>query len=204
MKSNSHADKGPTSRSDDAKWDREVAKLIVSGPVRAWRDPAYPVWRIASRGLLLGAIAGCTSLVANVIGSVIWPSVAGEPQHPLRLIQVYLTFPLGESALRLDHGILLGLGCLLYLGVGMLYGVLFEVVISYFVPRATLIGRLAVCTALSLLVWIVNFYGILVWLQPLLFGGQWIFDLVPWWVAAGTHLIFGWTMALVYPLGVSR
>ena len=24
---------------------------------------------------------------------------------------------------------------------------------------------------------------------------------LPWWVAAATHLVFGWTIALLYPLG---
>jgi hypothetical protein len=31
-------------------------------------------------------------------------------------------------------------------------------------------------------------------------GGRWIIDLTPWWVAMLTHLVFGWTMALIYPL----
>ena len=54
---------------------------------------------------------------------------------------------------------------------------------------------------LALGVWLVNFYGILSWLQPLLFGGRWIVEQIPWWVAALTHLVFGWTMLIVYPLG---
>jgi len=50
--------------------------------------------------------------------------------------------------------------------------------------------------------WGVNFYGILSWLQPALFGGNWIVDpqYLPPWVAAGTHLVFGLSMALLYPL----
>ena len=47
-----------------------------------------------------------------------------------------------------------------------------------------------------------NYYLILSWLQPWLFGGNWIVNLVPWWVATLTHLVFGWTMALAYPLGM--
>ena len=39
------------------------------------------------------------------------------------------------------------------------------------------------------------------WLQPLLFHGDWIVTMIPPWVAALTHLVFAWTMALVYPLG---
>jgi hypothetical protein len=38
-------------------------------------------------------------------------------------------------------------------------------------------------------------------LQPLLFGGNWIVEQIPWWVGALTHLVYGWTMVVVYPLG---
>jgi hypothetical protein len=39
------------------------------------------------------------------------------------------------------------------------------------------------------------------WLQPLLFGGNWITNpaVLPTWVGLITHLIFGWTLALLYP-----
>jgi hypothetical protein len=152
-------------------------------------------------GLWLGSLAGCTSLVANVIGSVLWPAISGAAQHPLRMIQVYLTFPLGETALALDSGVALALGCLLYLATGMLYGVLFELAMSWFIPNAGWRARLLACSLMALAVWIVNFYGVLAWLQPLVFGGRWIIELIPWWVGALTHLVFGWTMALLYPLG---
>ncbi|MCA9210016.1 MAG: hypothetical protein KDA55_16775, partial [Planctomycetales bacterium] len=56
-------------------------------------------------------------------------------------------------------------------------------------------------TVLGVVIWIVNFYVILSWLQPALFGGNWIVEMIPWWVGLLTHLVFGWTMALVYPLG---
>ncbi|MGD9636220.1 MAG: hypothetical protein AB7U97_23260, partial [Pirellulales bacterium] len=157
--------------------------------------------RYASAGLFQGALAGCTSLLANVIGSVLSPPSGAAAQHPLHLIQVYLTFPLGAQALGLEGGRLLGLGALLYLATGMLYGMLFVLTLSYFLPKAGLRGRLAACTLLACLVWVTNFYGLLTWLQPALFGGRWIVDLVPWWVAAATHLLFGWTIALLYPLG---
>jgi hypothetical protein len=55
---------------------------------------------------------------------------------------------------------------------------------------------------LSLGIWLVNFYVLLEHLQPALIGGNWIVEQVPWWVAALTHLVFGWTMALLYPYGV--
>jgi hypothetical protein len=63
--------------------------------------------------------------------------------------------------------------------------------------------RMAVATALSLGLWAINFYGVLSWLQPALIGGNWITDpaVLPTWVAVVTHLVFGWTLALLYPLG---
>jgi hypothetical protein len=152
---------------------------------------------------MLGALAGCTSLIVNVIGSVAWSVFGGDALHPLRIIQVYLTFPLGERALQLEGGAILVLGCLLYLGTGMLYGMLFELTSSYFLPHAGVSARLVSYSILALVVWLINFYGLLTWLQPLLLGGRWIVDLIPWWVGAATHLVFGWTMALVYPFAAS-
>jgi hypothetical protein len=140
------------------------------------------------------------SLVLKLFGSVLWPAVSGTAHHTLQLIQVYLTFPLGARALELEGGGLLALGCLMYLATGMLYGMLFVLVLSYFLPNADLRGRLVACSVMALAVWAVNFYGILSWLQPWLFGGRWITELIPWWVAAVTHLAFGWTIAYVYPL----
>ena len=72
---------------------------------------------------------------------------------------------------------------------------------SYFLPKLGVASRLASCGIMGLLVGAVNFYGILIWLQPFAIEGRRNFDLIPWWVAAGTHLAFGWTMALIYPLG---
>jgi len=181
-------------------WEDQLAKILPPVPLRPLR-PGYKFVRYANAGLLQGALAGCTSLLVNVIGSLLWPAISGGTQHPLRLIQVYLTFPLGESALELSGGTLLALGCLMYLATGMLYGMLFVVVLSYLLPNAGLGARLIACSVLAIAVWLLNFYAILAWLQPLLLGGRWIVELVPWWVAAATHLLFGWTIALIYPLG---
>jgi hypothetical protein len=186
----------------ERKAANDLADIILIPP-QTWQDPGYSAFHYAKVGLLLGILGGCTSLVLNVIGSVFWSAASGAAQHPLRLIQVYLTFPLGESALTLNGGVALALGCVLYLATGMLYGMLFTVMISYFVPYAGLWARLLICSILALFIWGVNFYLLLTWLQPLLVGGSWIADLIPWWVAALTHLIFGWTVAVLYPLGTT-
>lgn len=179
----------------------QLANTLPEKPVppRPWQEANYRPSTYLTAGLFVGALAGCTSLLFNIVGGLLW-SPGGQELQPLRLIQVYLTFPLGAAALELNSGLTLALGCLLYLATGMMYGLLFEFAMSWFVPQVGLLARVVICSLLALLVWAVNFYGILAWLQPLLIGGRWIVELVPWWVAAFTHLIFGWTVALLYPL----
>lgn len=152
----------------------------------------------ATTGFLLGGVAAMSSLLLNVVGSLLFE------KNPLELIRVYLTFPMGEQALNfdaVDNGVILAIGCCLYLATGMLYGVLFQIVLTRFTVGMSLFGRFWLASLLALTVWLVNYYGILSWLQPLLFGGNWILERIPWWVAAATHLAFGWSMLLLYPLG---
>jgi hypothetical protein len=158
----------------------------------------YYLTYYATSGFFLGMLGAVTSLVFNIIGSLL------VGQHPLQLIKVYLTFGLGEQALdpRLDSGMALAIGCCLYIATGMLLGVPFQIVLSRFADRAAPLKRLAIASGFALVIWIVNYYVLIAWLQPWLFGGNWIVNLIPWWVGALTHLVFGWTMALTYPFGM--
>ena len=185
----------------------EVAELesALSAPVAAdepqWQATGYYTAYYATTGFILGGIAAMSSLLANVVGALLF----GKPL--LELIRVYLTFPMGEKALELsdsDGGLTLAIGCCLYIVTGMLYGILFQIVLSRFAANSTFATQFVVVSLLALGVWLVNFYLLLSWLQPLLFGGNWIVEEIPPWVAALTHLVFGWTMAVVYPLGVYR
>lgn len=182
-------------------------ELLESAADEHWRPTgAYPAYQ-ATTGFLLGSLGAGAALLVNVIGA----PIAGK--HPLELIRVYLTFPLGQKALLLadpahpaqsvSDGMILAFGCCLYLFTGMLLGVPFQLVLSQFNGKASTATRLIVASVISIGLWLFNFYVILSWLQPALFGGNWIVDskYLPWWVAAGTHLVFGWTMALLYPLG---
>lgn len=185
-----------------------VAQLeaeLEANPPQWSPAPEYPMYEAVS-GFVLGIAGAAVALLANVIAA----PMAGK--DPLQLIRVYLTFPLGEKALSLgtaqggahsiSDGMILAFGCCLYLGTGMLLGTLFQPILRRFADRS-FFGRLLVATVLSLLVWVVGFYGILSWLQPATCGGNWITDntVLPWWVAAAKHLVFGWTMAILYPLG---
>jgi len=172
-----------------------------------WKPVGFYTAYYATTGFLLGGVAALMALIVNMLGA------ACVGRHPFELIRVYLTFPLGERALQLaDHGgreagandsLLLIFGCCLYAGTGMLLGMFFQLALKRWAKDKSLVSRLTLASALSIAVWLVGFYGILIWLQPLLFGGNWITDPahLPIWVAVGTHLVFGWMMALLEPLG---
>lgn len=174
-----------------AQLEQELAQ-----PAGQWQASEYYTAYYATTGFMLGIFGATASLLFNVVGALL------VGKYPLQLIRVYLTFPLKEQALEMDSGIALAIGCCLYLGTGMLLGILFHLVLTRYAAGASLNKRLVVASVLAVAVWLINFYGILSWLQPLLFGGDWIVSEIPWWVAATTHLVFGWTMALVYPLGL--
>ena len=155
-----------------------VAKLEreVQTPVDEWRPDEFYTAYYATTGFMLGIFGATTSLLFNVIGSLI------VGQHPLKLIQVYLTFPLGQKALspEFDTGMALAIGCCLYLGTGMFLGIPVQIVLGKFAHNSSLMTRLIVASLVGAALWILNFYVILSWLQPLLFKGNWIVEQVPW------------------------
>ncbi len=149
----------------------------------------YLLWHVVV-GLTLGGVGAAVSLLANGLAAPLFGKRA------LELIRVYLTFPMGARALDLDDASVLTIGCVLYLVTGALYGILIHLVLTVYFADATRGKRFLVASAIGLGLWIVNFYLILSWLQPMLLGGNWIVSLVPPWVAALTHLAFAWTVAL--------
>lgn len=183
------------------------ADLAASPELDQWNHDQFYGTYYGTVGFVYGGIAAMVSLLLNVVCA----PIAGK--DPLEIIRVYLTFPLGQRALELatesgnqhvvSDGMILALGCCLYIGTGMVLGVLFHWVICRFALTKSVAVRLMWGTGLAVVVWLVNFYGILSWLQPALFKGNWITDtkILPWWVALSTHLVFGWTMALMAPLG---
>ncbi len=184
-----------------AELRQRVAKLETKlrEPPPHWEAREFYGLYHATAGFMFGGIGAAASLLFNIVGSLL------VSKDPLQLIRVYLTFPLGEKALAADFnsGIALAVGCCLYLATGMLLGVPFQLVMARFFSGAGLMTRLVVSTVLGILLWLLNFYGILAWLQPALFGGNWITDpaILPPWVGALTHLVFAWTMGLIFPWG---
>lgn len=195
-------------RAETSRLEAELDAAVDTGlegegiAPRDWATQGYYLTYYATSGFFLGMVGALASLMFNIIGA----TLAGK--DPLQLIRVYLTFGLGGKALDPAFGdnLALAMGCVLYIATGMLLGVVFQTVLGRFVPKAPLATRLLWASAIAVAVWLVNFYGLISWLQPLLFGGNWIVDgaQLPWWVALATHLVFGWTMALIYPWGEFR
>ena len=166
-------------------------QLAIMSPRAEWPPRGYYTTYHVLAGMVLGLFAAAASLLFNIVGA------AMVGRHPLELIRVYLTFPLGEKALELQSGFILAAGCCLYLGTGMIGGIPFHLILSRYYGSASGWKRFIVATVLGVGVWLINFYAVLSWLQPLLIGGSWIVDRIPVYVALSTHLIFGWTMLLV-------
>lgn len=177
--------------------EEEVARLkaelaaTTAEDAPAWPPTGYYFTYHVLAGMVLGLFGAAASLLFNVIGA----QMAGK--HALEIIRVYLTFPLGEKALTTDDGFALAAGCCLYLATGMFGGIPFHLILDRYFANAGLPKRFVVATVLAVGVWVVNYYAILSWVQPLFVGGRWIVDQIPIYVAAATHLVFGWTMLLV-------
>jgi hypothetical protein len=155
-----------------------------------WPPPGYYLlWHVVI-GAVLGSIGATVSLLANALGAPLF----GEKS--LQLIRVYLTFPMGAQALEAETGLVVFVGVCLYLGTGAIFGIGFHLLMSTIFAAASNSKRFVVSTLIGLALWIANFYLILGWLQPMLQGDNWIVRLVPFWVAALTHLAFVWTMFL--------
>ena len=188
------------------KVERLEGTLTTLAGKREWTPKTYFWVYHSASGMLLGVVGAAVALLANVVLA----PMAGK--HPLELIRVYLTFPLGDQALALTDavgavpairdGMILTFGCCLYLVTGMLLGMPTRAAIARWAPHDIPINRVIVGSATALAIWLVGFYGILSWLQPLLCGGNWITsgDHLPWWIAAVTHAVFGGTIALLSPL----
>jgi hypothetical protein len=178
--------------------EEQIASDSALGP---FRPPSFYAGYYATTGFMLGIFGAMASLLFNVIGS----SLTGR--HPLEIIRSYLTFPLGDKAFELppdQNGLMLAIGCCLYLATGMLLGIPLYLALARWGRGRSLGFKVAIASAVALAIWLFNFYAVLSWLQPAVVDmspANLIVNRVPWWVAAATHLVFAWTMVLVYPLG---
>lgn len=145
-------------------------------------------------GATIGILGSMTSFAFNVLGSLM------VQQDPLLFLRVYGTVFFGANALTTEDLNFFMLVAVVHFSVGASAGAVFQVFVSRFVPdRPTL--QIVLGGAYGLAMWLVNFYLIITWLQPLLVGQAYVLHLMPAWVAALTHLIYGLTLGVLQPLG---
>jgi hypothetical protein len=151
-------------------------------------------WRVlyfAAIGSAAGFLGSLVKLVSNIIGA----SAMGV--DPLRLLRVYGTIVEGRNALLPNNGTSLLDTFLMHLIVGAALGAVFMLVACGQSRLRQFFPFLAQGAGFGLAIWIINFYLLLSWIQPLVNGEAYVVKMIPWWVAAGSHTLYGLTVALL-------
>src|SRR6516225_8110526 len=65
-------------------------------PDETWPPKSFYLWYHITTGSILGGVGAIVSLLFNVVGSVLFD------KQPFELIRVFMTFPMGASALTSD------------------------------------------------------------------------------------------------------
>ena len=139
---------------------------------------------------LAGFLGALVSLGLNMFGA----RIVGI--ETLKLLRIYATIIQGSAALDVSRSDFFGASLLLHIAAGMLFGMLFARIVtrlrSMGLVQFTLLGA-----GYGLAVWLINFYLILSWVQPLFYGSSFIVSGIPVEVAALTHLSYGISVALI-------
>jgi hypothetical protein len=167
----------------------------LPGPAAAtWPPPGFYLTFYVVAGTIIGILGSLASFLFNVAGSLVLQ------QDPLRFLRVYGTVFLGQEALTTDDLNFFMLVAVVHFSVGAMAGAVFHVFINRFFPVGAL-RQILLGAAYGLLMWVVNFYLVLSWLEPALVGHDYVLQLMPAWVAALTHLVYGVTLGALQPLG---
>ncbi len=185
-----------------ARHRRLIAELEVqieaSEPVpnaAPWPPPGFYLTFYVVVGAILGVIGSLASFLFNVFGSLV------VDQDPYRILRVYGTVFLGQDALTTSDLNFFMLVAIVHFSVGAMAGAVFHVAINRYVPGASVFRQIGLGAAYGLMMWVVNFYFVLRWLEPALVGQAFVLELMPFWVAALTHVIYGVTLGMLQPLG---
>ena len=173
----------------------------ISGSKAAWHEPPRESEVITAPvhagggistftvGSVAGFLGAITCLICNIAGAL----VLGV--EPLRLLRVYATILEGRRALELSSANFFGAAFVVHIVTGLLFGTIFALGARRFCGG--LQGYILAGIGYGIAIWLVNFYGILSWLQPLLNGSALIVTEIPIAVAVLTHVNYGLTVALV-------
>lgn len=174
-----------------AELEYDLGKPVAT---EVWPPPGFYLTFYVIAGTIIGILGSLTSFICNVLGSLV------VDQDPLMILRVYGTIFLGEKAMVTDDLSFFMLVAIVHFSIGASAGAVFHVLINWFVPdRSALHVGLGI--AYGLLIWVVNFYGVIWWLQPQLVGHAYILERMPMGIAALTHIAYGLTLGILQPLG---
>ena len=173
---------------------RDLEAQLAEPASTTWPPVGFYLTFYVVAGAIIGILGSLTSFMCHIIGSVL------INQDPLRVLRVYGTVFLGANALTSEDLNFFMLVAIVHFSVGASAGAVFQVFIGRFVPDnwglQIILGGLY-----GLLMWVVNFYVVIAWLQPRLVGQPYVLELMPVWIAVLTHLVYGLTLGLLQPLG---
>jgi hypothetical protein len=173
--------------------EQQVAMELLPGRA-PWPPEGFYLTFYVVAGGILGILASLTSFLFNVFGSLM------IDQDPYYVLRVYGTVFLGQDALTTQDLNFFMLVAIVHFSVGAMAGAVFHVFVNYFgVSRPA--QQIAAGALYGVLMWVVNFYLVLWWLEPALVGQAYVLELMPAWVAALTHVVFGLTLGVLQPLG---
>lgn len=170
----------------------------IEGPKAAetepWPPEGFYLTYYVVAGLMLGVLGSLVSFLANVVGSIV------IEQDPLLFLRVYGTVFLGKEALVTHDLNFFMLVAVVHFSVGAVAGAVFHVLVSLYTPERAVVS-IGLGAIYGLLMWVVNFYVVIEWLETSLYGQAFVLELMPAWVAAFTHMLYGITLGALQPLG---
>ncbi|MFQ5769610.1 MAG: hypothetical protein ACE5HX_03670 [bacterium] len=167
----------------------------VETSTKPWPPKGFYYTYYIIAGLLIGLLGGMTSFIFNVVGSRL------VAQDTMKILRVFGTLFIGPDALITQDLTFLMLVLMVHFSVGAITGAIFHVLINRFFADRTSGVKILLGGVFGLLLWFVNFYLVLSWLQPLATGEAYILQMMPFWVAAFTHLVYGLTLGILQPIG---
>jgi hypothetical protein len=170
------------------------ARLVGTPAPAPWPPDGFYLTFYVVAGTMIGILGSLVSFLFHVVGSLL------VHQDPLRILRVYGTFFLGARALTTDDLNFFMLVAVVHFSVGALAGAVFHVLVNWLVPGRTVLP-IVLGAFYGLLMWVVNFYVVIAWMQPRLVGQAYVLELMPMWIAALTHVIYGVTLGVLQPLG---
>jgi cytochrome c oxidase cbb3-type subunit 2 len=167
---------------------------LGGGSPASWPPEGFYLTFYVVAGTIIGILGSLTSFLFNVVGALLLN------EDPLRFLRVYGTVFLGARALTTEDLNFFMLVAVVHFSVGAAAGAVFHVLVNRFVP-----GRYVLHVVLGALygvvMWLVNHYVVIAWLQPRLVGQAYVLQLMPVAVAVLTHVVYGVTLGLLQPLG---